>query len=457
MTAFQTVVLGDFLKLYRIEHRVQDELTYKQVTISKTKGISFRGIKKGKDIGRKRQFKIDLDSYPNTLMFTRQGIFDGSIGIAPIEVNKCIVTENMPMMTIDTDIVEIDYLKKLLISKYLFKKIKNLKIVGSAQKSIHERDLLKITIKLPSKNDQIKMCKIFSSLDVYHSELLLEFNNQQTILKKLRQQILQDAIEGKLTKDWRDQNSDIEPACELLKRIKAKKEELIKDKKINKQKALPAITDDEKPFELPETWEWCRLGEIITDTDSGWSPKCDENPAKKDSWGVLKTTAVQCMNFLPSKNKSLPSSLVERENLEVKVGDILLTRAGPSNRVGICALVRKTPSKLMLSDKIIRFHPIDTLGGFMELFMGGRIFQGLIKNFKTGMAQSQVNISQANLKKVLIVLPSIQEQHKILKKVEKLFAICDELEAQITSSQANSEELMQAVLKEAFTQEDKVA
>jgi type I restriction enzyme S subunit len=163
------------------------------------------------------------------------------------------------------------------------------------------------------------------------------------------------------------------------------------------------------------------------------------------------------MNFLPSKNKSLPSNLVERVHLEVREGDILLTRAGPSNRVGICALVKKTPSKLMLSDKIIRFHPINTPGGFIELFIGGEFFQGFIKNFKTGMAESQVNISQANLKKVLIVLPPLQEQKEIVKKVEKLFAIFDQLEEQITSSQTNADQLMQSVLKEAFSQDEKVA
>jgi len=108
MSKWQTVELGDFLKLYRIEHRVQDQTIYKQVTISKTKGILFRGEKQGKNIGRKRQFLIDLDTYPNTLLFTRQGVFDGSIGIAPIEVNQCIVTENMPMMSVDTSIVEIE-------------------------------------------------------------------------------------------------------------------------------------------------------------------------------------------------------------------------------------------------------------------------------------------------------------------------------------------------------------
>jgi len=70
---------------------------------------------------------------------------------------------------------------------------------------------------------------------------------------------LQEAIEGKLTKDWRTDHPDVEPASELLKRIQAEKEQLIKDKKIKKQKLLPPISEEEKPFELPEGWECCRV------------------------------------------------------------------------------------------------------------------------------------------------------------------------------------------------------
>ncbi|MCI5137526.1 MAG: hypothetical protein D3922_03725 [Candidatus Electrothrix sp. AR1] len=106
----------------------------------------------------------------------------------------------------------------------------------------------------------------------------------------------------------------------------------------------------------------------------------------------------------------------------------------------------------MLSDKIIRFHPIKIYGEFLELFIGGHIFQNLIKGFKTGMAQSQVNISQVNLKKVILPLPPLPEQKAIVTKVEKLLALCDQLETQITNNQTHAEQLMQAVLKEAFSQ-----
>src|ERR1019366_8469149 len=101
------------------EHWVQNEQSYKQVTISKYDGVLYRGEKLGNKIGRKRQFLIDLKKYPNTLLFVRQGVQDGSIGIAPLEVDCCIVTENMPMFSIDG--IEVDYLD-FLIKSPLFRK-----------------------------------------------------------------------------------------------------------------------------------------------------------------------------------------------------------------------------------------------------------------------------------------------------------------------------------------------
>ena len=103
-----------------------------------------------------------------------------------------------------------------------------------------------------------KLKNTFGLKDLLGAELI----HQQILLKKLRQQILQEAIEGKLTADWRAQNPDAEPASALLKRIAAEKDQLIKDRKIKAQKPLPPISDEEKPFKLPPGWEWCRTANV---------------------------------------------------------------------------------------------------------------------------------------------------------------------------------------------------
>ena len=195
--------LEKFLKKYRVETLVKDEVEYRQVTISQHTGVKYRGNKLGIKIGRKRQFIVDLKKYPNTVMFTRQGLKDGAIGFAPKEVHNCIVTENMPTLSVNTDIIDIQFLERLLNSNYFLRKISELSIVGSAQKSIHERDLLKLDIDIPDLETQKLIANKIVSKESNYFSLLNEIKSQKKHLSNLKQSILQEAIQGKLTADWR--------------------------------------------------------------------------------------------------------------------------------------------------------------------------------------------------------------------------------------------------------------
>jgi type I restriction enzyme, S subunit len=134
---------------------------------------------------------------------------------------------------------------------------------GAANVALSVAKIQNIQIPLPPLEKQQEIVRKFKSIVREEDELKSELTHQQALLKKLRQQILQEAIEGKLTSEWRTVNPDVEPASELLKLIAAEKAQLIKDKKINPLKSLPCITDDEKPFGLPEGWAWCRLGNVM--------------------------------------------------------------------------------------------------------------------------------------------------------------------------------------------------
>ena len=97
--------------------------------------------------------------------------------------------------------------------------------------------------------------------------LKTELAHQKALLKKLRQQILQEAIEGRLTADWRAANPNAEPASELLNASPPKKPPCSRPEKSKKQKPLAPISDQEKPFELPSGWVWCRLGDLCEKLD----------------------------------------------------------------------------------------------------------------------------------------------------------------------------------------------
>ncbi|MEJ8802144.1 restriction endonuclease subunit S [Pontibacter sp. H249] len=278
-------------------------------------------------------------------------------------------------------------------------------------------------------------------------------------VKKLRETILQLAVQGKLTATWRTQNPTIEPASELLKRIQAKKAQLVKEKMIKKEKPLELISEDEVPYSLPEGWVWCRLSNIILDTDAGKSPQCDNRSAAPDEFGFIKTTAIQSLQFLPNENKAILKADHANLKYEIKPGDILITRAGPRNRVGVVCAVTSTRDKLLLSDKTVRISLIaenQVNARFLAVTLSTGASGDFLESKKSGMADSQVNITQDNIKLTPVALPPLAEQEAIVAKVDQLMLLCDELEQQIHQSKQEAEALMHAVVQEALQVQEEV-
>ena len=170
----------------------------------------------------------------------------------------------------DAEKIDIDYLKWFLKSN-IFRKLL-LKQTGSGiKKEIKAKHLLPIEIHLPSLNRQHEIVRQIQGVADYIEEVNQQIQQQAKYAEMLRQSILQQAVEGKLC----EQDPNDEPASVLLEKIKAEKERLIAEKKIKKQKPLPPISEEEKTFDLPKGWEWCRLGELVTSVTDGphYSPE----------------------------------------------------------------------------------------------------------------------------------------------------------------------------------------
>ncbi|MDP1729130.1 MAG: restriction endonuclease subunit S, partial [archaeon] len=178
--------------------------------------------------------------------------------------------------------IDIEYFKVFLKSK-AFKEIINSQIRGGIKTEIKPKTFLKLEIHLPDLQTQIEIKTLLNTkmreIDNYSG---IQENNLK-LLTKLRQQILQDAVQSKLVK----QDPKDEPASELLKKIKAEKEKLIKEGKIRKEKPLAPISEDEIPYELPKGWEWVRLGDICEILTQGPNPKYDG--IENNNFRVLKT------------------------------------------------------------------------------------------------------------------------------------------------------------------------
>lgn len=189
------------------------------------------------------------------------------------------------------------------------------------------------------------------------------------------------------------------------------------------------------------------------DINQGWSPQCLQYPSQsEDIWGVLKTTAIQKNEFWDYENKELPKDKEVRSHLEVKVGDILLTCAGPRNRCGIVCTVEKTRPKLLLSGKMYRFRPDQriVLTKFLTYFFQTQEAWLAIDKMKTGISDSGLNLTHSRFRKLLIPIAPLPIQKAIVKKIEELFSSLDSGIADLQKAQEQLVIYRQAVLKKAF-------
>ncbi len=201
----------------------------------------------------------------------------------------------------------------------------------------------------------------------------------------------------------------------------------------------------------PESWR--PISDVIKTLDQGWSPKCESNSAEsEDEWAVIKTTAIQAGFFLDYENKKLPSRLEPRGHLELKIGDLLLTRAGPRSRVGVACYVRKVRPRLMLCDKAyrVRLEPKKATPGFIELVLNSPRFVDALDDMKSGISDSGLNLTQKRFAELLIPLPTLAEQQQIVAEVEARTTAIDHLEGELDRQITRSNRLRQSALASAF-------
>lgn len=169
---------------------IQDDKDYPQLSVSNKGKLSLRGITNGKKIGRKRQAKINLKKHPNTLVFTRQTVEQGGIGLAPNAVDGAIVTENMPTIDVDTNVWNIDYLTAFFNTSQYYKNalLSNIE-GGSAQVAIHEDKWLESEFSAAEFNEQNQIGTLFLTLNnliVVNQRAIISFLPDQNSTLSLR-------------------------------------------------------------------------------------------------------------------------------------------------------------------------------------------------------------------------------------------------------------------------------
>jgi len=447
--------IGHILTRNKTPVLVRDDVTYKQVTIrTNYKGVVLRGSQNGSSIGTKNQSAVSAGQFILSRIDARNGAF----GIVPEELEGAIVTNDFLAFDINEEEVEREFFNVFLQAPQFLEACMKASRGNTNRKRVDEDFFLNYQVNLPPLAEQHEIIKQINKGRTKLAAVSAEITHQQSLLAKLKQAILQEAIQGKLTADWRAAHPDAEPASQLLHRIQAEKARLIAAKKLRPEKPLPKITPAEIPFQIPEGWEWCRFRDVQIGSDAGSSPKCEERPIIGEEWGILKVSATSGARFRQDENKFFQADAPDEIGAALQEGDFILSRANTKELVGNSALVEGLTLNLLLSDKTIRFRISQDINSRYANLVNKTAFvrAHFIRN-ATGASPSMKNLSRDSITCHAFPLPPLAEQAAIVERVEALMTTCRALEAEIEQSRTHAAHLLQAVLKEAFAPAAKVA
>lgn len=232
----------------------------------------------------------------------------------------------------------------------------------------------------------------------------------------LRKSILQQAVQGKLT----ERGPSDETAVELLKRIRVEKAKLIAEGKIKKEKTLPVISEDDQPFDVPDTWTWASIAETCTNIQYGTSEK--STPSGKVAvlrMGNLQGGKIDYSNLVYTSND------YDIERCHLEYNDLLFNRTNSKELVGKTAIY-KAEIPAIYAGYLIRVTPILIDSDYLNYVMQSHFFKKYCLAVKTD-AIGQSNINAEKLKRFVFPLPPLAEQQRIVARVEELLAMCDAL------------------------------
>lgn len=413
-------------------------------------------------MGLKRLNKIDFsgeihltDKNTNTDMIL---VKPGDLVISGINVEKgavavyqgkedILATIHYSAYIFDKNKIDIEYFKVFLRSK-AFKDTINTQIRGGIKTELKAKKFLPLEIHLPDIDTQIEIKnKLNKKIEQVNNCSNIEEKNL-SLLSSLRSSILQQAVQGKLV----PQDPKDEPASELLKKIKAEKERLIKQKKLKLGKSTDSSKSFIEEYYIPKTWAWCKTDDILFITKlAGF--EYTEHINLKESGEI---PVIRAQNVRPLKIDKTNVLFIDKKT------SLLLNRCSLTKKCLLVTFIGAGIGDVATFDEKERWHlapnvaKMEPFEGcdelislrFINYFLMSEIGQREI--FKHVQATAQPSLSMGTIRDIDIPLPPLAEQKRIVEKVDRLMAYCDELEKQVKENQENAKKLMESVLKEGF-------
>ncbi|CDE62028.1 putative type I restriction-modification system S subunit [Fusobacterium sp. CAG:439] len=397
-------------------------------------GIFFLSVKdiSGGKIDFSNAKKVSKATYDNAsygskpqkgdILFGRVGTM-GKPQIIDTDVPFCIFV-SLGFFRDHTNIINKEYIC-LWMQSQLFDKQVNVKVKGSAQKNLNTGWLKDFLIPLPPLSEQDRIVEKYKEFEPYINaydkayEKIEKLNTDFPDL--LKKSILQEAVQGKLV----PQDPTDEPASILIEKIRQEKEQLIKDKKIKKDKNESYIfrrdnshyekigteercIDDEIPFEIPDSWEWCTLASVTEQIHYGYTASA----APVGDAKLARITDIQDNKIMW---ETVPYCSISKENLpkyKLKNRDILIARTGGT--IGKTYIVRNLNENAVFASYLIRAIPLQLVNEeYLKLFMESPLYWEQLKAYSMGTGQPNVN--GQSLSKLRLPLPPLNEQQRIVE------------------------------------------
>lgn len=324
----------------------------------------------------------------------------GQVGLVPEELDNANLTENANKLVIYFNSKEFMYY--MLNSNFIQYQIKeHTTKVGQPKLAI--KRIKELIIPLPPLEEQKRIVAKIEELMPYVDKYDVAYSEVEELNKKfpedMQKSILQYAIQGKLV----EQREEDGTAEDLYKQIQEEKKKLIKEGKIKKTKALPEITEDEIPFDIPENWKWVRLGDVIHLTSGQDMTPNKYNDISKGIPYLTGASNIQDGEILINRWTEEPKAIALK-------GDVLLTCKGT---VGKTAILEQ--DEVHIARQIMSIRTIVVDAEFIQIFLKSYV------NILKSIAKSMIpGIERKNVLEAPLPLPPLAEQKRIVEKIEEM-------------------------------------
>ena len=435
---FDTIKLGDFIEPIKttvLELGEKNPIVY---GVTNKEGIVQTGKPASKDISNYIALEDDC------FAFNPYRVNVGSIGINDKKLKGCVSPAYIVFKT-----------KNGLLPKFLYFYLKSdygIHLInwygnrGGVRNALRYSDLCNIDIPNINHLDQQKILEKFLSASAKIDEINKEIESQKNYIKQLRQNILQEAIEGKLTADWRKQNpiQKDNPDYDAEALFKQIQKERNNEKK---QKELSLIADEEKPFEIPEGWKWIILNQIAT-IGTGATPLTSEKRYYEGGTIPWITSSATGNDFVTQVDNYITQSALDETNCNLNpVGTLVVAMYGQGKTRGqVTELCIEAATNQACATIKLPLNNNEVLRSYVKLVFK-KMYQE-IRELAQGGAQPNLNLGK--ISNTVLPFPPLNEQKEIITRITEHLQTVSDLENQVSSREELIKQLMQSILKDAF-------